>query len=142
MGPWKSKGESMKNKSVWAIGAVILLVGGALVVAQLAAQPRFPRPDSMPFMGPVQVGRYTVVKVEGSGSDIKILLLDTATGTLYQANDNDLKKYSELGKMGGPPRPPAIDVPPLKDAPPVPKLRPLPLKEGPAEKFKDKFKDE
>jgi len=126
----------MKNKSVWAIGAAILLVGGALVLAQF---PPAPRPAPMAFMGPVQVGRYTVVKVEGGNT---IILLDTATGSLYKASDSDIKKYSELPKGGmvGPGRPPAIGPAPLKDGPLVPKLRPLPLKEGPAEKFKDKFK--
>jgi hypothetical protein len=82
----------MDRKGVWIIAGAIL--GGflALGISQLYAQRMGSVPEGTP-------GRYTVVRANG---DI-IILLDTATGDLYNAVPSDIKPYS--ARRTGPPHP-------------------------------------
>src|SRR5437879_314873 len=105
----------MKNHSVWAIVVLVALVAGALVATQLSAQRPQPGPGIAPYM-PVQPGRFVVVKVDGKN----IILLDSATGDLYKAGEDDIKKYSarpKIGVMPGPWGPPIFREKKIDDFP-------------------------
>jgi hypothetical protein len=89
---------------------VLLLCGVGLLgllaftAGQLTAQ-RFPR-EEPPGGGAGQVGRFVLVRAVG---DV-VILLDTATGDLYQADlKRDVKKYSERPRVRVPAEPPAVD---------------------------------
>jgi hypothetical protein len=124
----------MQNKSVWALVAVVAVVG-ALVGAQLWAQPRpQPRPGFAPYIPP-QVGRFVLVKVDGKN----IILLDTVTGDLYKATENDVKKYSDRPKVGVMPGP--WGPPVFKDRFDKDKSDTRPGKDGDKDKVERKFED-
>jgi hypothetical protein len=67
------------------------------------------------MFGGATPGRFVVAKLSGQN----IILLDTATGDLYEAKPDDVKKFSDKPKFD---RPPA----------------PFPARERPREKERDK----
>ena len=89
---------------------VLLLCGVGLLgllaftAGQLTAQ-RFPR-EEPPGVRAGHVGRFVLVRAVG---DV-VILLDTATGDLYQADlKRDVKKYSERPRVRVPGELPAVD---------------------------------
>lgn len=79
----------MNRIGTWIPVGVIALVGLIVGLSQLPAQ-RFGQP------GGGEVGRYVVVRAT---PDI-IILLDTVTGSLYNALPSDIKPWAQ---RGGPP---------------------------------------
>jgi hypothetical protein len=104
----------MHCRTVWSIagcaGAGLLIFGLGTMWAQRPVEP--PRPGIPPFMqmpgfgGPMQ-GRFAVAHA----TEKRIVILDTATGKLYQAKESDLLPFSDLPKVGEPGRAPRGDGP-------------------------------
>ena len=110
----------MSHRILWPLVACLGLGGLILVISQSTAQ----RPGSgmpgMPGGMPGMPGRFVVANASSS----QVLILDTATGRVYRAKDDDFEKMSELPRIGGgaDARPPARDRRPEardkdKDAP-------------------------
>jgi hypothetical protein len=103
----------MSCRTTWSIagfaGAALLLVGLGTMWAQRPLDaPRVPQPPFMPGpglgMGP-HPGRFAVAHA----SEKRIVILDTATGKLYQAKESDFLPYADLPKFGDGGRPPRGD---------------------------------
>jgi hypothetical protein len=105
----------MYCRTAWSIvgfaGAALLLFGLGTLWAQRPPEPArvVPQPPFMPgpMMGGPMHGRFTLAHA----SDKHIVVLDTATGKLYEAKPKDLLPYSELPKVGEPGRSPRGDGP-------------------------------
>jgi hypothetical protein len=82
----------MDRKNIWILGGAIVLGFLVFGLSQLWAQQRFPgdgRGESM-------VGRYQVVR----SSPEVILLLDTVTGELYSAGQDDIRPSRARPRAG------------------------------------------
>jgi hypothetical protein len=101
----------MSTRTIWSLaalaGVVLLVVGLGTLWAQIPAPGGFQPFMPGPMMGGAPHGRFTVAHA----SEKRIVILDTATGKLYQAKDADLLPISDLPKVGQPPRPPRDDAP-------------------------------
>jgi hypothetical protein len=118
----------MNHRVVWPIAGVLGLAVLVVGITNLSAQ----RPVNVPGTAP-PAGRFVVAD---AGEDA-VLILDSATGQVYRAQEKDFKKMSELPKVGEGFRPPALDRRPdfTKDKDKV---------GGPGrdrERFRDKDKD-
>jgi hypothetical protein len=84
----------MNDKKTWVVGGLLVL--GLLIAAlsQLTAQRP---PAARPLGGEGPVGRYAVVLVEGGN----VILLDTVTGDLYRATQDDIKPHASRPRFGG-----------------------------------------
>jgi hypothetical protein len=100
-------------RTTWSIaglaGAALLLLGlGSMWAQRPLDAPRVPQPPFGPGpgmgMGP-HPGRFSVAHA----SEKRIVILDTATGKLYQAKESDLLPYADLPKFGEAGRPPRGD---------------------------------
>jgi hypothetical protein len=90
----------MKNKGVWVLAGVAALVLLIVGITQLPAQ----RAGGGVIIGGPPVGRFVVALVEkDTGGTNHIILLDTATGELYKATDEDIKKFADKPKFDRPP---------------------------------------
>jgi hypothetical protein len=92
----------MNARTFWSFaglgGAGLLLLGLGTLWAQFPAPPQPFMPG--PGFGPAH-GRFTVAHA----SEKRIVILDTATGKLYQAKESDLLPFSDLPKVGESGRP-------------------------------------
>lgn len=78
------------TRSTWIVIGAIALIGLIVGWQSLPAQPGpFP---GMPGMG--QVGRYVVVRADKDS----IVIMDTTTGDLFRAKDDDIKEYNARPK--------------------------------------------
>jgi hypothetical protein len=128
------EGRVMKQNLAWPIAAVvglgILVFGLSSGLAQRDRPLEGMRPQGQPW-------RFTVAHANAG----RIVILDTATGQLYVANEKDFKPHSDLPRVGeqGRPRPIERDKEPIRRE----KDRERPKerdKETTLEKDKDKVK--
>jgi hypothetical protein len=84
----------MNDKKTWVVGGLLVL--GLLIAAlsQLTAQRP---PAARPLGGEGPVGRYAVVLVDRGD----VILLDTVTGDLYRATQDDIKPHASRPRLGG-----------------------------------------
>jgi hypothetical protein len=94
----KGRTIAMTRKSTLLVAAIAGLALLAIGVTW-AQRPAFLPPPAA--SGP-QTGRFQVAHVTAT----RIIILDTMTGQLYQATDDDIKKYAELPRIELPPAPP------------------------------------
>jgi hypothetical protein len=90
----------MSHRSFWPLLGFLLLAGLIIGLTLGNAQPF--RDGSAPGMdraGPP--GRWAVVRVK----EHSLILLDTATGDLFEARDADIKPYGERHRPPPPPPP-------------------------------------
>ena len=93
----------MRHRIFWPLVACLGLGGLTLVISQSTAK-RAPGgaggpggPAGMPGGMPGMPGRFVVA----NASATQVLILDTATGQVYRAKEEDFKKMSDLPVMGG-----------------------------------------
>jgi hypothetical protein len=119
----------MNQRVVWPIAGVLGLAVLVVGITQLSAQRP---PVNLRGTGP-PTGRFVVA----DAGDDYVLILDSATGQVYRADEKDFNKMSALPKVGERLRQPALDRRPdfTKDKDKV---------GGPGrdrERFRDKDKD-
>jgi hypothetical protein len=85
------------HRIVWPIAALLGLIVLVVGLSNVPAQ-RFRPGGGMPDFPPSQPGRFAVAHASAT----RVLILDTATGTLYRATEDDFKKMSEMPRFGGP----------------------------------------
>ena len=92
----------MSHRFVWSIVAVLSLGGLIAFLSQSSAQRAGGgAPGGMPGMAGMpqgMPGRFVVANASSS----QVLILDTATGQVYRAKEEDFKKMSDLPGMGQP----------------------------------------
>ena len=113
----------MRHRIIWPVVAVLALGGLFLIIRQSTAQrpEREAPPGGMPGRPFGMPGRFVVANAHLDQGRWQVLILDTATGQVYRAKDEDFKKMSELPHMG---QPGARDAqPPTRDRRPQVKDR-------------------
>lgn len=109
----------MSHRILWPVVACLGLGGLTLVLSQSTAQRVVEPPSggitvtgSRPAGPP---GRFVVA----NASSLQVLILDTATGQVYRAKEEDFKKMSDLPRLG---QPGGRDFgPPVRDGRPEPR---------------------
>ena len=109
----------MKHRVVWPIAGVLGLAVLVVGITKLSAQRP---PINLPGLAP-PVGRFVVAHATAA----RVIILDSATGQVYVAEEKDFKPVSALPKVGEGFRPPGLDR--LRD------------RGRPREKDKDKIED-
>jgi hypothetical protein len=105
----------MNNRTVCSIAGLLgtgcLLIGLGALWAQRPDRPRIVQSQPQPpFMhGPMMMGPHAARFVAAHATEKRIVVLDSATGKLYQAKESDLLPISSLPKFDQPPPPPPGD---------------------------------
>jgi hypothetical protein len=93
----------MRHRIVWPVVATLALGSLILVISQSTAQwgaggfgGNLPGTPGTPGMPGTQL-RFIVANASSS----QVLILDTATGLVYRAKEDDFKKLSDLPHLGG-----------------------------------------
>jgi Cys-tRNA synthase (O-phospho-L-seryl-tRNA:Cys-tRNA synthase) len=84
----------MKPTVVWPIAAVVAL--GIVVLGIATVEAQRAEGDRAAFVPAPHAGRFVVAHALAE----RIVILDTATGQLYVAGEKDMKKFSEMPKVG------------------------------------------
>jgi hypothetical protein len=87
------------HRIVWPIAALLGLIVLVVGISNVPAQ-RFGG-GAMYSPYPPQPGRFAVAHATAT----RVIILDTATGKLYRATEDDFSKMSDLPKFGMPPGP-------------------------------------
>ena len=91
----------MRHRIIWPVVAALALGVVVLVISQSTAQRAGGGMPGMPGMP----GRFVVAHASAN----QVLILDTATGQVYRAKEDEFKKLSELPRGGHDVEPPARD---------------------------------
>jgi hypothetical protein len=86
----------MNHRIVWPVVLVLAVGVAAVTISASNAQREGDRGRPMDRLAPAQPGRFVVAKVFDPNS---VLLLDTATGQIYELERSDFKKASSLPKF-------------------------------------------